>query len=201
MKEDELYDSYKCPNCEKVRKLDELKWLFQWHTQFKVSNVISVLSCARQKHLVWACDKCIESETVILGKPEEQNWNGITYPFFTHNDEILKCENCDCSFQFSKEEKKFWYEDLKFITWSYPKNCQACRKKIREPKILSKKLHDLIINIDKIDAAGIEEIINIFLEYGNISKAIYYLSVLKKKNVVDEKKISEIKERITNLAQ
>ncbi|MBC3539326.1 hypothetical protein ACFSC6_17540 [Rufibacter sediminis] len=123
MKEEDLYDSYRCPNCNLSRKLNELTHLFKWNEQFKSPYMISVLAAARQGHLKWACDDCIKSEKVIVGKPEEQDWNGITYPFFTHNDETLECQTCRCMFEFSKEEKKFWYEDLKFIVWSYPKNC------------------------------------------------------------------------------
>ena len=163
--------------------------------------MISVLSAARQEHPKWACDDCIKKEKVLIGRPEQQNWTGFAYPFFTYNDEILKCENCDCEFLFSKEEKKFWYEDLKFIVWSYPKHCPACRKQIRAPKIKSKRLTELINNIDHINGNEIEEIINIFLEYGNFNKAKYYLSVLRKRKLVEETRIDRIKEKINNLAQ
>ncbi|WP_207432574.1 zinc-ribbon domain containing protein [Sabulibacter ruber] len=201
MKEEYLYDSYRCPNCNQIRKLTELTYLLKWNEQFKSSYMISVVEEARQGHLKWACDDCIKSKRVVVGKAEEQNWNGITYPFFTHNDEILECQTCKCSFEFSKEEKKFWYEDLKFIVWSYPKNCASCRRKIREPKVKSKRLTELITNIENTDTTEVEEIIDIFLEYGNFEKAKYYLSVLRKRNAVDQERISFIKEKIHNLSQ
>jgi hypothetical protein len=201
MKEEDLYDSYRCPNCNQLRKVNELTHLFKWNEQFKFPYMISVLGAARQGHLNWACDSCILEGRVIVGKPEEQNWTGFTYPFFTYNDETLKCHSCNCLFEFSKEEKKFWYEDLKFIVWSYPKYCPACRKRIREPKVKSKRLTNLINNVEQANADELEEIIEIFLDYKNLEKARYYLSVLKKKNYVDEGRIALIKDKINNLAQ
>lgn len=201
MKEEDLYKHYRCPSCHQLRQLSELTHLFKWNEQFKFSFMISVLASARQGHLKWSCDDCINNGKVIVGKPEDQDWNGITYPFFTHYDETLECQTCKCFFEFSKKEKKFWYEDLKFIVWSYPKNCLSCRKKIREPKVKNNRLTYLITNIEQTKSKQVEEIIDIFLEYGNYEKARYYLSVLRKKKDASEDTIQLVKEKINNLTQ
>ena len=207
MKEEELYDSYKCPNCEQIRQINQLSYLFKWNKQFNFPHMISVLSAARktytdyQGRLRWACDICIEKERVIVGRPDQQNWTGFAYPFFTHNDELLKCESCDCEFMFSKEEKRFWYENLKFIVWSYPKHCSSCRRRIRAPRIKNNRLTELISNVDRVTDNEVEEIIDIFLEYGNIDKAKFYLSVLRKRKPKQDSRVQNLRAKIDNLAQ
>ena len=45
---------------------------------------------------------------------------------------------------FSASEQKYWYETLQFNYSSYPKHCASCRKVKRKPKLLHKKLAELL---------------------------------------------------------
>lgn len=197
----ELYDTFYCPCCKRYRNKSHVTSLIHWHRQHKFFHLISIIGAARQELLNWACDECLSKKIAIQGNPENQNWGGFAYPFFAYYDQEKICETCKTKFIFSKEEQKYWYEGLKFIVWSTPKNCLTCRKAIREPKEMNKILSELIKNLQPDNIDQLESIIDIYLKLDKIEKAKYYFSIVRK-NIKPEmqKRLETIKQKINNYA-
>src|SRR5688572_16280721 len=127
----------KCPCCHERRRYGEFQHLYLHNYQFKRSGVASLLEGAINSYedTYWACDICLDKKRAIPGKPELQNVIGFVHPFVAYYDRERKCVSCGVKFIFSKEEQQYWYEELKFITWSVPKNCPGCRKEQRKPRV------------------------------------------------------------------
>ena len=58
------------------------------------------------------------------------------YPRCWYMDAEVKCDRCEKSFVFSADEQRFWYEDARFYVDSFPRQCKACRRELRELKSL-----------------------------------------------------------------
>lgn len=88
----------------------------------------------KTNHFQWACDHCIDNNIAIEAKIEKQTFcNNPPYLAYVDIDKI--CQTCDSKFKFTKEEQKYWYEELKFWVQSTPKNCKECRKVIRKKNL------------------------------------------------------------------
>ncbi|MDR2237389.1 MAG: zinc-ribbon domain containing protein [Chryseobacterium sp.] len=131
-------------------------------------------------NLQWACDDCLNSKKAILAFPALQHneWNS----HLAYYDTDCICRNCDTDFKFTKEEKKLWYETLRFRIESKPVSCLVCRKKIRQLKIENNTLSELFKK--EITALSPEElgtVIRIYTQWGKTEKTKYYERLLKKK--------------------
>lgn len=133
----------------------------------------------KQGHFEWACDHCLETGRAIEGKVAEQTFCDNP-PYLAYLDKKKNCETCSKNYIFSKEEQKFWYEELKFWVQSTPKNCQACRKEIRNKKNLNTKLSKLIKHADLKDANQLIEISQLYFEMGKVEKGKKYATLAKK---------------------
>ena len=58
-------------------------------------------------------------------------------PMENYYDCTVECEFCKTSFEFTREEQKYWYEDLKFNLSSFPRLCKTCKE-------IEKELHNEI---------------------------------------------------------
>jgi len=65
-------------------------------------------------------------------------------PRFWYLDMTLTCEGCECAFEYSASEQRFWYEELRFFVDVMPRRCPACRKKDRRLKLLKQQYDALI---------------------------------------------------------
>lgn len=52
-------------------------------------------------------------------------------PLFWYQDKTKMCRDCGVEFVFSKEEQKYWYEELKIPIYADAVSCKACREKVR----------------------------------------------------------------------
>ena len=91
------------------------------------------LELARQGHLQWACNSCIEDGAAVTAQPWLQNW-GDYEPFYAYFDTDQHCASCGKDFVFRADEQRFWYEEKRFNVQSYPKNCLNCRRRHRDKK-------------------------------------------------------------------
>ena len=57
-------------------------------------------------------------------------------PRYWYIDATIPCDRCRSDFLFSAGEQKAWYEDYRFYVWSFPKQCQPCRRELRHLKAL-----------------------------------------------------------------
>lgn len=106
--------------------------------------------------------------------------NFTWYPNLAYFDSKRVCRKCNINFFFTKEEKTFWYEKLKFILDSHPLNCISCRKNIR---ILKKENTLLSILLKKpeseLNLEDLNTIILVYSAWGKTEKVKYYTSMLK----------------------
>lgn len=194
--------SLRCPCCNEIRKYGNLGHLKKWHSQHQSPWILTPIESAEQGFLQWACDKCIEDNKAIVGRPDKQNVIGITHPYFVYYDQERTCSTCGINFIFSKEEQQYWYEELNFITWSEAKDCKDCRKAKREPKQRNTKISTLIKNLEPSDLNQIEELVGLYLEINKVEKAKYFLAIGKKNtkdNINNEtnERLDRLKEKIT----
>jgi len=128
----------------------------------------------------WACDECLASKKAIEANPGLQNY--CLHPHIAYSDVTFNCNTCGNDFIFSKEEKKFWYENLKFWIDSRPNNCVDCRKEIRQLKIENKLISGILSKEEsEMTHEELESVIAIYSKWEKLERAKYYTSVLKKK--------------------
>lgn len=157
-----------------MKKLDRDQ--YKHYKELKIDTYSSFI----QSNFDWACDDCLNSKKAIQAIPELQNycWN----PHYAYFDSTFICNKCKSEFIFKKEEKKFWYESLKFWIDSTPNNCTSCRKDIRQLKIENKTLSEILRKEEsEIEVGELEKVIAIYTKWEKIERAKYYKSILVKR--------------------
>lgn len=126
----------------------------------------------------WACDKCINDKRALIANPSQQK---DTYsPYLTYYSVNLNCKKCGNEFTFTKEEKKLWYEELKFFRESVPLNCLNCRKEIRIFKIQNKILSQILKkDVEEMSIEELSQITKIYYEWDKTDKFNFYSKILK----------------------
>jgi Probable zinc-ribbon domain len=129
--------------------------------------------------LVWACDDCLSSGRALEAKPWLQTY-GLGFPDFAYVDKTRTCEDCKTEFVFSASEQAYWYESLKFVSYSVPKQCPDCRRKRRKDK----RAHLELGRIHAQFSGSVSELIQLaelYVELGNIEKGLDHLRRAKNK--------------------
>lgn len=127
----------------------------------------------------WACDECLKKGRAIKANPYAQETSSSEH--LAYHDSPFVCERCGKDSIFSKDEKKFWYEGLKFGLYSSPNKCTECRKAVRQLKRENKTLSDLLRKDEKkLSKSDLEQIIEIYSDWGKEERAMYYKSLLRK---------------------
>ncbi len=127
----------------------------------------------------WACDACLQNGLAIEATAEAQVYKW--YAHLAYGNTELNCHACGNDFVFSKIEKQLWYEKLKLINTSAPKNCLACRKKLRQHKQENTLLSQLLSK-DKaqLTREELETIISIYEGWQKVERATYFRALLRK---------------------
>ena len=134
----------------------------------------------------WACDTCLETKKALLGNPKKQ-YHTFTHPMNTANPNLayinktVQCDACQEDFLFSKEEQKYWYEDLQFVVYSKPKQCLTCRKKKQADKLINTELSDLLKDGEPTELKKLQRLVTIYELLEKHDKTKYYLSLIRKK--------------------
>ena len=128
----------------------------------------------------WACDDCINSENAILANPKKQHYSVEGPPYLAYYDVQRKCRRCDEDFLFSKEEQRFWYEELEFSIYSKPVHCKPCNKIVKASKNLNTELSDLLKEGKPSSKEQLLRIADIYNEMGKEVKMRTYLNAAKK---------------------
>jgi len=179
----------KCPCCNKEKHRTEMKMVIAQKEQLDRASYgkyykeldIDTYGGFIDSNFDWACDACLESKKAVKANPNTQNY--CWYPYYAYFDLSINCKTCKSEFVFSKEEKKFWFESLKFWIDSEPVNCVTCRKEIRQLKKENKILSDILSKKeDDISFTELEKVIEIYTIWQKEDRVKYYQSVLKKRN-------------------
>ncbi len=177
----------KCPSCKaevhktemkvaisEMEKTERLQ--YNHYKDLKIDTYNSFID----SNFDWACDVCLEDAKVIKANPSIQNysWN----PHYAYYDSQLKCKNCNSDFIFGKEEKKYWFESLKFWIDSVPIHCVNCRREIRQLKLENTMLSDILkkeetdISLDELNT-----VIEIYKNWEKEERVKYYQAILRKR--------------------
>jgi len=132
----------------------------------------------------WACDLCIRDGSAVAAEHKNQYFSTLNYPHLYYYDTQKECLRCSKTFTFSKEEKRHWYEDLKFYIEADAIHCQECRKEMRAEKTLNTELSVLLgLGIENLSEKDLERVIDIYVGWGKHNKVAYYRSVERKMNL------------------
>lgn len=183
----------KCPTCGVKKTQNETKELYKfidtlfeqqprWSDWFYGSNK----ELAYDKYtygIDWACDECISNGFVLLAALEKQEYLDWP-PYFIYRDKEHECRTCGSKFIFSKEEQRFWYEDLGFWVQSEAVNCKVCRLEIRKRKErireAQKELQELCPSLSFDNIEQLEKIIELYKITESNNKIKQYTERLNK---------------------
>lgn len=181
MSEKYLTDKLICPYCDKPVSIENtrLPKLQAW-IRNKWSGTYDLIEAARTKKFNdWSCLACEKKGHTEYPDHSKQNY-GIGGPILMYADKKMECSACKQTYIFYAFEQRFWYEELRFNYSSIPVHCLECRKKIRKPKVLNKKLSELL-KTDPMDADILEKIGDIYKELGIEDKATLFYARAKNK--------------------
>lgn len=179
----------KCPSCKaevdktemktvisEMEKVDKIQ--YNYYKKLKVDTYYSFVD----SNFDWACDICLNDKKAIKANPILQNyaWN----PHYAYYDSQCKCKNCNADFIFSKEEKKHWFESLKFWIYSVPIHCINCRMEIRQLKLENKILSTILKKEESnISSEELDKVIKIYSKWKKEKRVKYYQAILRKRKV------------------
>ncbi|MEI6949841.1 zinc-ribbon domain containing protein [Paraflavisolibacter sp. H34] len=127
----------------------------------------------------WACDGCLQSGRAIIADPDKQRYCDFD-PCLAYFDIRQVCPDCGEDFLFSKEEQKFWYEELRFWVQSKPKYCPDCRKMKRQQKNLNKELSDILSHKENLSIKDLERLSALYSAISRPDKAKHYQNLALK---------------------
>ncbi len=177
----------KCPSCNTNKHKTEMEYAvsdmtklekktYKYYKELKIDSYGTFID----SDFEWACDACLDSKKAIKANLSSQDSSSPQH--FAYFDTSLTCRKCQAMFIFSKDEKKFWYEGLKFRTESIPVNCTNCRKEVRQLKLENKTLSDILKKEEKeLSKEELNEIVNIYAKWQKTEREKYFRSLLKKK--------------------
>jgi hypothetical protein len=176
-----------CPSCRTEKHRTEMKTSLALlekmeKTRFKHYKELGLdpYNSFIDSSFEWACDACLGSGKAILANPGLQNycWD----PHIAYFDATHVCRSCGIDFIFSKEEKRLWYEQLKFWIDAAPVNCPACRKELRQLKRENNTLSEILNKEeDDISSDELQSVIGIYKKWGKDNKVKYYESLWNKR--------------------
>lgn len=174
----------KCPCCsiEKPRTeitvcLSILGKIIVKHYEMSASDAYEMLIGS---NYIWACDDCLNRKKAIVAFPTFQNNELDSY--LAYYDTDITCRTCGTKFTFTKEEKKLWYETLKFRMESMPVNCLPCRKQVRLLKAQNNTLSEILKkDAHEISMEELKTLVDIYTQWDKQEKATYYERLITKK--------------------
>ncbi|KPE50496.1 zinc-ribbon domain containing protein [Chryseobacterium indologenes] len=174
----------KCPCCsiEKPRTeitvcLSILGKIIVKHYEMSASDAYEMLI---DSNYIWACDDCLNRKKAIVAFPTFQNNELDSY--LAYYDTDVTCRTCGTKFTFTKEEKKLWYETLKFRMESMPVNCLPCRKQVRLLKAQNNTLSEILKkDAHEISIEELKTLVDIYTQWDKQEKATYYERLITKK--------------------
>jgi len=177
-----------CPVCNSPKNRKETKVLNEQLIQIEDKKLIwysslpwhgTIERLFELSHFEWACDNCIDEGNAIKSDVDKQNFCDYP-PYLMYYNKIKECEKCESNFTFSKEEQKYWYEELKFWVQSTPRKCKDCYKAIRETNDKNTELSMLLkYGSENLNSKNLYRIAEIYKEMGKEERMKMYLTKAK----------------------
>ena len=148
-------------------------------------NVDRLAEGFRRGEIHWACDDCLKAGRALKGDPSAQVFC-LHAPYLAYYDVELSCSDCRQIFTFSAGEQRFWYEELRFVLHSVPKQCAPCRRRRRDRLKAESELGAALaaLKVTPRDPELLLRIADIYLQVGHPRKGAEYLR--RAKNQVRE---------------
>ena len=133
----------------------------------------------------WACDDCLNSGRALRANPRNQFYTfrypwDVAQPYFAYFDKQRTCTDCGQDFIFTKEEQQHWYEELRFVVYSVPNQCPACRKQRRQARNLNRELSELLRAGVPDEIAPLQRIAEIYAALDKPEKEKAYRAEVRK---------------------
>jgi len=125
------------------------------------------------------CDNCLSKGVALAANVLEQKFMDWP-PFFAYYDEVRVCAICDSKFTFTKEEKIYWFENLKFWVTDDSVSCHSCRNIKKQRKEAQKTLEKLIPNLNIKTIEELEQAIALYRFTDSHKKIEFYSKILSK---------------------
>ena len=145
----------------------------------------------------WACSECLKSGRAIAANPASQTYCDWL-PYLAYFDNAHHCVECGMSFIFSKEEQRYWYEELGFWVQSKPNQCRKCRAGKRKRAQANRDLQKALADLEPGDAFQLAAIAKLYLSLGHQEKASEFLRRAKNRAGTHEQK-TELVRQLENL--
>jgi transcription elongation factor Elf1 len=141
---------------------------------------IDIYSAFINSDFEWACDTCLTTKKAVLANTGLQTPS--MNPHLAYFDKNLMCKSCGEEFLFTKEEKRFWFEVLKFWIDSEPVSCLKCRREIRVLKSENKILSEILKKeLAQISIEELEKVIEVYRKWDKNDRVAFYEAQLKKR--------------------
>jgi hypothetical protein len=181
IKEDELT----CPCCKQSRRFFEYQtFAYQLNREAPSKTYIASKGAilgnvfwieAKKKQVDWACDNCLQAGSALRGLVTKQLFCDFP-PHFAYYDKVKACKACSTEFVFTKSEQQYWYEQLGFWVQTERIYCDCFRdiKKVRD------RISQLLTQPDYQNIDLIREVVSLYVELKEYSKAKHLLTLGKK---------------------
>lgn len=174
----------KCPVCGSKQALEAILQVVPrlarpWDERDRLEEAF------RHGSIPWACEDCLRAGRAIMANPAVQVFC-LHAPYLAYYDVQGVCEDCKQGFTFSASEQRFWYEELRFLLHSRPKQCAPCRRKRRAQKQAEAELGPVLaaLQLTPKDPELLIKIADLYLQAGRPRKGAEYLR--RAKNQVTE---------------
>jgi len=88
----------------------------------------------------WACNECLGRKKALISETINKQRKSHKSPVFAFFDLKSQCSKCYEEFIFSRDEWKYWIDDLRFFYQATKKYCENCNPTEQLKKKLSKKI-------------------------------------------------------------
>lgn len=187
-----------CPCCKTSRSLREVSMVLA-KVAPRVRDDEEPVDLLRGTE--WGCDHCLSSGLAVMAKSDCHHLGRCGCPswILSYYDQARKCARCSEPFVFTKEEQRYWYEELNFYMASVPNECAPCRRLIRQEHSGTRRLSVLIPRFKRGETELLETICDIYIEMGKTDRAMQFLAMARRdhaKSASVLKRIKTIKDRI-----
>jgi len=169
-----LKDKMLCQSCIRERKFSPSEPLLSQEIYMWNEKVDPWVLVENAPNMQWACSECLKSGRAIAAKPARQTYCDC-WPYLAYFDQTHHCVECGMSFIFSKEEQRYWYEELGFWVQSRPVRCRKCRAEKRKRAKSNRDLQKALADLDSENAFQLAVVAKLYLSAGHQEKAAEYL--------------------------
>lgn len=121
------------------------------------------------------CRECVRQGRALPADPEEQDFPVMEGPYRAWFDQRRLCGYCGQEFVFTAQDQRFWYEERRIPLHVVPVGCPTCRRRVRQQKRANRLLAERLRQLDRDSVAGLQEVAELEVQVGSVSRALEFL--------------------------